>query len=358
MQKATTLFAAAYAVLILVTAGLTIAFSDNASVAPFFSLGMGILVFGLAFVCHRVSGSVGNPFNGLVLGGFGPLALAWIGGILAGLLSVGLAIGLGFVQIDPDMNMFLAMSAEQASKGGNAVSMDQMKAAKGFIEIATLVGAVIGPFFLAPLISLSFFPVYGWWGRRLLTGGLSKAFFVLAVFGAVGTLVSIFIPNPMFDERNLALAIPIGMIYGVALTAVSLWLFLMTNSVIVPSLAFASMNGIFQATAMYYANPQAHMIPAIGAADLIVLVIIAVAMWSFKVPDWKRMEVAGVAFDGTSLTSAQIEQLEQRRTAAVAQSTGSTAAPPPQEVLDSEDAADSAEPAESDKPADADNKDN
>ncbi|MCB1187340.1 hypothetical protein KDL29_09265 [bacterium] len=315
MQKGMTVFMVGYAALMLGSAAAYILAGDNTTVVQLAGIGMAVLVFVLGFIAHRVSGAIGNPFNGLVMGKPLQVIAVWLGGILLGLLAVGLAVGLGFVQIDPEMGWFLQMSAEQASKQGNAVSASQLAGMKVVFQVMSIVGALIGPFFAAGIISLAFFPVYGWLGRRLLVKGLPHAFMVLGAFGIVGTAIGAFAPNPMIPEPNLALAIPLAALYGLALTAVCIWLFLMTNSAVVPALAFASFTSAFGACQLYYGDPQAHMVPPMGLADLIVLVIVAIGMWLTKVPGHKHMEVAAVAFDGTSLTSEQVSQIEAGRSA-------------------------------------------
>ncbi len=312
MQKGINLFLTVYAVLIAANAAVYILAADNPTAGQLSGLGLAVLVFVLAFVAHRTSDAIGNPFNGLVLGSFKHIFLVWLGGLLLGFLSVGIAIGLGFVSIDPDMNYFLQMSAEQASKGGRAVSAADLAPMKVFFQIMALAGALVGPFLTAAFISLAFYPVYGWLGRRLLVRGLPYTFMVLGAYGTIGTMIAAFAPNPMIEEPNLALALPITALYGLGLTAVCLWLFLVSNSAVVPALAFAAFNGAFGACQLYYADPAAHMVPPMGAADLVVLLLVAVGLWLIKVPETKHMEVAAVGFDGSSLTSAQVAELDAR----------------------------------------------
>lgn len=306
MQKGITLFMVVYAILIIASGVLYALSGDNPTLAQVAGIGMGVLVFGLAFLAHRASGAIGNPFNGLEFGKVKHIIIVWLGGLLLGALAVGIAIGLGFVKIDPQMNLFLAMSAEQASRGGNTVSAEQLSGMKVFFQVISIVGAVIGPFLATAFICLAYFPVYGWLGRRLLVKGLPYTFAILAAYGMVGTAIAVLAPNPMVPEPNLAIGIPIAAAYGIALTAVSLWLFLVSNSVIVPALAFASFSAAFGAFQLYYAQPATHMVPPMGVADLIVLVVVAIALWLFGVPKTEHMEVAAVSFDGQSLTSEQL----------------------------------------------------
>jgi hypothetical protein len=310
MQKGINFFMTAYAVVILASGGLVYMFSDNPQVAPFILLGMLVLVFALPYIAHGQSGAVGNPFNGLVLGSFKHIFLVWLLGILLGGLAIGIAVGLGFTGIDPDMNNFLAFTAEQASKGGQTVTVEQMRSSKIVFEIMGAMGVLIGPFFLAAMISMSFFAVYGWLGRRLLVRGLPYTFMVLAGFGLLSSMASGLMANPMYETHNPMLALPLAAVYGVLVTAVGLWLFLVSNSAVVPALALAAFSGIMDAAKMYFADAQQYMVPPMGLSDILVLLIVAMALWMSRVPGTKHMEVAAVAFDGTSLNSAQLASLE------------------------------------------------
>lgn len=300
----------AMAIIIVATGALMMLLMDKPQITPWLSLGMGLLIFILAYIAHRVSGADGNPFNGLTLGGFKWIFLVWLGGLFFGVLSVGIALGLGFVGIDMDMNWFLAMTAEQASQGGKTVTVADMTAMKGFLQIGSLIGSAIGPFFLAGLISMSYFALFGWLSRRLLVRGLPYTMGVLVAFGALSTLTTVFMPNPMVEETNYVLAIPISILYGVLITAITYWLFLMSNSAVIPALAVATFSAGIEACKLYYADPQPYLVPSMGAADLLVLLLVALALWMIKVPGTKQMEVAAVAFDGTSLNSAQLAALE------------------------------------------------
>ena len=309
MQKGISFFIGVY-VLLIIASGAAFFFSgDKPQIGQYAGMGMGVLVFGLGYLAHRISGAVGNPFNGLELGKFKWLFLSWLGGLLGGLAAIGVALGLSFVKLDPDMTWFLTFVAEQTAKSGQNLPESAMGTMKLVYQVISIASPLVGAPFFAAIMSLAFFPVYGWLARRLLSKGLLQMLSIMCVLGGLSTMASAFMKNPMYETHNLALALPIAFVYGVLLTASLLWLFLMSNSVIVPCLAYATFSAVVGSCQFYFADPVAHMVPPTGFSDLLVMMLVAMILWLTKVPDASRMEVAGVAFDGTSLNSQQMELL-------------------------------------------------
>ncbi|MEZ5337382.1 MAG: hypothetical protein R3F46_03880 [bacterium] len=315
MQKGMNIFIAVYAVLLVAVLGAAIALPDKPEVAQYAAGAMGLVMFAMAYIAHRASEAVGNPFNGLVWGSFGTQFKVFIGAVVVAVLAVGIAVGLGFTSIDPDMGWFVESVRSMSAEKGQPLPDNAIPMMLNIWRFSSYLGPVFGAPFLAALFVLSFLPVYGWLGRRLLTKGLPTTLAVMAGFGLLSSLSGAFVKNPMFETHNPALAIPVSAVYGVALTLVLFWLFLSSNSAVVPAYFLAVYSSVVGSAQFYFSDPQAHMVPPTGLADMIVLVILAAGLWLYKVPDWKRMEVAGVSFDGTSLTSGQLEQLEAGRSA-------------------------------------------
>lgn len=262
--------------------------------------------FIMAYVCHRMEGSAGSPFKGLVWGPTAWYWLIWFLGILIGLVTVVIAIGLGLMGIDPEMTDFIA-SAEKMS--GQEIPPQAIPMTTAIYKITAVVSLTIGPFLGAAFACLSTFPLYGWLGRRLLVLGRAKAVWILFGLVFVAGLSGGFAPNPALEEVPIVLKCLLTTAASACSLFAGIWIFLRSRSAVLPALASTSFTGALGAVSFFSADANPVLAPPGGALVALMALLVGIALWVNKDPGGEQLAVAGVAYDGTPLTPAQLEAM-------------------------------------------------
>lgn len=277
-------------------------------------LPLAIVPFIMAYVSHSLSGAVGNPFRGLVWGQTSWYFAAWLLAVLFGVLVILIMVGLGAGTLDLAMSEYIQKIAEVAEKRTSqplpAEAM-QFMSIQGWIQVAT--APTVGAWMLGALGCLSSFPWLGWFGRRMLAYGRAKAIWTLIVFYAISACVAGLATNPMDDGWNalpVAVRIVLAALLGLSTVPAVVWLFLRTRSAALPALASASYQSAFALAAVLTAQRSAILAPPNGLLASLGALLIGIALWLWKDPGGMELAVAGVAYDGTPLTPAQVKQLQ------------------------------------------------
>lgn len=269
-----------------------------------------------AFIAHRMSGAIGNPFGGLVWGPGGWFFGLWILGLIAGLLVVVLSLGTNVQSLDLEMSEFVRYTAEQSAEQGRAVPEGQRGSLKIGGWILALGAPTFGVWFLAVIICLSTFPWLGWFGRRVLVHGRQTTIFALigmfALTGASGGLLE----NPQMGDASLILRMIVAAVLAAASVPALLWIFLKTRSAVIPAVAHASFSMGLAASMPFLAGGNPIIAPPQGLLVSAVALMVGVALWVWKDPGGEDLAVAGVAHDGSPLTPAALAQLRKEETAA------------------------------------------
>jgi hypothetical protein len=266
-----------------------------------------IVPFIMAYVCHKMSGAEGNPFRGLTWGGAG-IGLAYLYGLLLGLLTLAAAIGLGLMGIDFGMGDYIDMI--------KASSEQEIPAeAERFLSIGgwgTVIGGpTLGAFFGAGIACLATLPLYGWLGRRLLARGRGVMIGTLIVMALATGWVQAMVPNPMAEEVPLWIRAALGSCMGAIGIVIGSWLFLRYRSAFVPALFAATFNGVLAAGMVVSSDAHPVLAPPGGVAVALAMLVFGAALWILKDPGGNELALAAVAPDGTALTPEQLTALPQ-----------------------------------------------
>lgn len=264
-----------------------------------------------AFIAHRASGAVGNPFRGLVWGGGGWIFGVWLLGLLAALVTAAVSVGLNLQVIDFEMRDYIQFVVEQQEAAGRAVPAGSQPALKigGW---ATLGGVpLIGIWFMAAMFCLGTFPWLGWLGRRLQVHGKAAAGWALAALFFITGMVGGLLENPIWADTGVVLRMLAMGLFSAAMTPAMWWLFLRTRSAVVPAVAQAGYMSMLQGLIpIMTASGQPLLTPPQGVIVSLVALFAGVALWIWKDPGGKDLAVAAVAHDGTPLTPEMLEHLE------------------------------------------------
>jgi len=268
-----------------------------------------------AYIGHRVTGAPGNPFKGLVWGSTGMIFGMWLLGILAGGLAAILSIGLGLQQFDLSMESFIQMTVAQSAAQGRPIPEDAQSFIKisGWTQVITspLIGAWIG----AAISCLSLFPWLGWFGRRVLVRGKATTLLILIGLFLISGLPLGLMENPQLGEMGIPLRLLLMAVTGFAGVPLALWLFLSTRSVVIPSIAVASINAAAAGTMPLLTEGNMLFTPPSGLLVQLIVIGVGIALWVWKDPGGEDLAIAAVAYDGTPLTPAMVEQLQAEEAA-------------------------------------------
>jgi len=267
--------------------------------------------FVMAYISHRISGAIGNPFKGLVWGHTSWYFLIWVVGLIAGSFVVLIALVLGAIAWDPTMSAFVQASVEQAESQGQDIPSQ----ARGFIRVTGYIMAFgapsLGPWFGAAVGCLGTFGWLGWFGRRLLVRGRATAIWTLLILWALSGMAGGFLENPQFGDASLVFRLIATGALSAALTPAVLWLFFITRSAVLPALAQASFQAGMAALVPFQKSLNDMLAPPVGLLVPIVALCLGIALWIIKDPGGKELAIAAVAYDGTPLTPAQVKALEE-----------------------------------------------
>ncbi len=277
-------------------------------------LPLAIVPFIMAYVAHAASGAVGNPFRGLIWGRTWWYFATWLLALAGSLLVVVIMLGLGAARIDLAMEEFIRSIVAVAEKrSGSPMPAEAMKfmSVQGWIQIVT--APTIGAWMLGALGCLASFPWFGWFGRRMLVYGRATTVWTLIAFYGIISSVGGLVTNPMDEGWNalpVAVRIALAALMGLSTVPAALWLFLRTRSAALPALASASYQSAFAIASVLTAERIPLLAPPNGLLSALGALLIGVALWLWKDPGGMDLAVAGVAFDGTPLTPAQVQQLQ------------------------------------------------
>lgn len=274
-------------------------------------LPMLVLPLIMAYIAHRVSGALGNPFRGLTWGHTSWYFAAWLLALLGAALVLIASLGLSLVALDLEMSAFVRMTAEAAREQGTAVPEGQ----QGFLKITGMVTAfaapTLGAWFGGAIGCLSTFPWFGWFARRMLVYGRSTTLWTLAVlFGLVGLTGGV-APNPLLEGYALPLKLLVMGLLAFATTPALLWIFLRTRSAVIPALAQAAYTTAFQGAQPILDVASPLLAPPTGVITALGALVIGIGLWVWKDPGGADLAVAAVAFDGTPLTPEELKTLEE-----------------------------------------------
>jgi len=289
------------------------------SYAGLLMIPFGVVPLIMAYVAHRFTGAVGNPFRGLVWGNTSWYFAAWLLGLLCGAIVVAIALGLKFAGWDTAMRDYIALIIAQSEQAGRSIP----ESAQGTLGISgwftAFFSPTIGPWLLGAVGCLSTFPMLGWFYRRLLAFGRGPALWIiLALFALAGASAGL-IKNPQFGDTPVALRVVLMGFGDLAAVPAVLWIFLRTRSAVIPALAQASYSAAFQAVVPFLTDSNPVLAPPAGAVVGLGALLVGLALWLWKDPGGKELAVAAVAYDGTPLTPEDVAELKK--------SEGSSAAP-------------------------------
>lgn len=231
-------------------------------------------------------------FGGLVWGGswiFG----AWLIGLLAGLASVVLAIGLGAMAFDPSMATMLEIAKNQALENGGEFPESAVGITRMVLAITSFTGPTIGVVFAAALGCLGTFPWLGWFGRRVLALGRGKALGSLLLLWAVAGIAGAFAPMPKGIDigMSLPLRMAVNALMGACMALPMLWLFLRTRSAVVPAIFQASLQGAASLAMYYGADVNFMLAPPSGLLLAAVTLCAGIALWVWKDPGGETLAI-------------------------------------------------------------------
>lgn len=273
-------------------------------------LPLAIIPLAAAFIAHRLTGAIGNPFRGLLWGHGGWLIMLWGLGLVAGLLVAAVSIGLSFQSLDLEMGDFVRFAAEQSAEQGNALPESQQGMLKIGGWITALGSPTVGVWILAAFLCLSTFPWLGWFGRRMLVYGRQPTVIALLVLFGLTSAASGLLDNPQMGDASLLLRLIAVAFLGASSAPALLWIFLKTRSAVLPAMAHASYSMALAATMPFLAGGNPIITPPQGLLVSAVALAIGVALWVWQDPGGAELAVAGVAHDGTPLTPEALERLE------------------------------------------------
>jgi hypothetical protein len=298
--------------------------------APLVMIPVMVVPLIMAYVAHRFTGAVGNPFRGLVWGNTSWYFAAWLLGLLCGGVVVVIALGLKFAGWDMTMRDYIAFVVAQSEQSGGSIP----ESARGALSIGGWVTAFGAPTFGAWLGGavgcLSTFPWFGWFYRRLLVYGRGVALWVLLILTALAGASAGLIENPQFGNTSIALRVAVMAFGSLAAVPAVLWIFLRTRSAVVPALAQASYSAALAASMPFLSDSNPVLAPPAGAVVGIGVLLVGMALWLWKDPGGKELAVAAVAYDGTPLTPEDVAGLKKSEgSSATPTAAQSTEAPPP-----------------------------
>lgn len=285
-------------------------------------LPLAIIPMAAAFIAHRVTGAIGNPFRGLLWGHGGWFFGLWGLGLVAGLLVAVVSLGLSLQSYDPEMTDFVRFAVEQSAEGGNAVPESQQGMFKIVGWITALGSPTVFVWFMAALLCLSTFPWLGWFGRRVLVHGRQSAVIALLVLYALTGAAGGLMENPQLGDAGVVLRLIVVGVFGMSSVPALLWIFLRTRSAVLPALAHASYTMALAAAMPFLAGGNPILVPPQGLLVSAVALLLGIALWIWKDPGGAELAVAGVAHDGTPLTPEALAQLEADERVPAAQARG------------------------------------
>ncbi|MBN2083324.1 hypothetical protein JW859_14095 [bacterium] len=264
-----------------------------------------------AYIGHRVSGAIGNPFRGLVFGGGGAIVGIWLLSMLIGALVVALSIGLRLQTIDLTMHDYIQSQADAVKATGQPVAANMMKSFRFIGMFTAILMPTIIVWIIAAFTCLQTFPWYGWLTRRLLVHGYPATFGILAVLFMISGAIGGVIENPQLGDAGMPLRMAILAVSTVAYLPGLLWLFFKTRSAVIPALAQAGFVSAQTAALPYLTNGEPLLSPPAGALPIAVALLLGIGLWIWQDPKGQQLAVAAVAHDGQPLTPEMLQRLEE-----------------------------------------------
>lgn len=283
---------------------------DLGNMAGLLMLPLVAVPFVMAFIGHRMTGAIGNPFRGLVWGQGNWWLLVLVAGFLAAGLTLIIGLGLKLMLWDPSMGDYIQMMQDMMREQGQELPPEAVK----FLPLQgwfTMGGALLlGPWIGGAMGCLQTFAILGWFGRRLLAMGRGITVGVLIVVTGLSSAAGGLMLQMQNPDITPTMGVLILALMGIASIVVQLWLFLKTRSAVIPALAYATFSSGLAASQPFLADASPLLAPPNGLVASIVLLLLGVALWLMHDPGGDDLAVAAVAYDGTPLTPAQVARLE------------------------------------------------